>query len=578
MLLKGVPASRGIVIGPALVLGSSEPAVKRGKIGPQSVESEIHRLHEAVARTREQLLDLKRKVATEIGQKQSEIFNAHILFLEDPSFLVETNEMIRRERVGAEWSVWQFVERYAKLLLEVQDAHLGAREGDIRDVGKRLVQNLRGGMQEMIGALDKKSVLVAVDLAPSETAQLDMAKVSGFATDAGGPTSHTAIIARTLELPAVVGLEHATHHVKSGDIVILDGLGGTLITSPDKETLAHYRARQKEEALKEQALKRLRRLPAVTKDGHKVQLAGNIDLPEEARIVMERGAEGVGLFRTEFLFLNRHNLPTEEEQYQAYRLALKSCEPHPVVVRTLDLGGDKFLAHLGLNAEMNPFLGLRAIRLCLAHPYVFKVQLRAILRASHYGKLKIMYPLISGVEELRQANQMLEEVKKDLSKRGIPCDHAIEVGAMIEVPSAALTADILAKEVRFFSIGTNDLIQYTMAVDRGNERIAYLYDPLHPAILRTVRFVVDEARKQKVAVSVCGEMGGDPLFSLVLMGLGVDSLSMSGASIPLVKRALRASSMKDAESLARQALKLSTAKEIRAFLSESELGRILQAP
>jgi phosphotransferase system enzyme I (PtsI) len=578
VLLKGVPASRGIIIGPALVLGSSEPMVKRAKISSQAVESEIMRLHEAVARTREQLMDLKRKVATEIGQKQSEIFNAHILFLEDPSFLVETNEMIRRERVNAEWSVWQYVERYAKLLMEVQDSHLGAREGDIRDVGKRLVQNLRGALQQQVEGLDKKSVLVAVDLAPSETAQLDMEKVSGFATDAGGPTSHTAIIARTLELPAVVGLEHATMHVKTGDIVILDGSGGTLIANPDKETLAHYRIRQKEEAQKEQALKRLRRLPAVTKDDYKVHLAGNIDLPEEARIVMERGAEGVGLFRTEFLFLNRHNLPTEEEQFQAYRLALKSCEPHGVIVRTLDLGGDKFLAHLGLNAEMNPFLGLRAIRLCLAHPYVFKVQLRAILRASHFGKLKIMYPLISGVEELRQANQMLEEVKKDLAKRGIPFNAEVEVGAMIEVPSAAITADILAKEVRFFSIGTNDLIQYTMAVDRGNERIAYLYDPLHPAILRTVKFVVEEARKQKVTVSVCGEMGGDPLFSLVLMGLGIDGLSMSAASIPLVKRAVRATTIKEAESLAHQALKLSTAKEIRSFLAESELGRILETP
>jgi len=578
MLLKGVPASRGIIIGPAVVLGSSELGVKRGKISSQSVEAEIARLHEAVARTREQLHDLKRKVATEIGQKQSEIFTAHILFLEDPSFVVETNEAIRRERVNAEWAVWQFVERYAKLLNEVNDSHLGAREGDIRDVGRRLVQNLRGGMLTMVGSLDKRSVLVAVDLAPSETAQLDLSKVSGFATDVGGPTSHTAIIARTLELPAVVGLEHATQHVKTGDTIILDGTGGILIANPDKETLAHYRARQKDEAQLELALKRLRRLPAITKDGYKLHMAGNIDLPEDARIVMERGAEGVGLFRTEFLFLNRHNLPTEEEQFQAYRLALKSCEPHGVIVRTLDLGGDKFLAHLGLNPEMNPFLGLRAIRLCLAHPYVFKVQLRAILRASHFGKLQIMYPLISGVEELRQANQMLEEVKKDLAKRGIPFNPDIDVGAMIEVPSAALTADILAKEVRFFSIGTNDLIQYTMAVDRGNERIAYLYDPLHPAILRTVKYVVDEAHKQQVKVSVCGEMGGDPLFSLVLMGLGVDGLSMSASSISLVKRSIRAATFKEAEALAHQALKLSTAKEIRDFLSESELGRVLEAP
>ncbi len=577
MLLKGVPASRGIVIAPAVVLGSSDLGVRRGKVPSQAVEAEIARLHQCVHTTREQLMDLRRKVAMEIGQKQSEIFNAHMLFLEDPSFLVETAEQVRRERVNAEWAVWQFVERYAKLLLEVQDSHLSEREGDVRDVGKRLIMNLRGGALAPIALLEKKSVLVASDMAPSEAAQMDMDKVVGFATDQGGPTSHTAIIARTMEIPAVVGLEHATMHVKTGDLVVLDGTGGTLVVNPDKETLAHYRSRQKEEHTRDQALKRLRRLPAVTRDGVKIHLAGNIDLPEEAKVVMERGAEGVGLFRTEFLFLNRQNLPTEEEQFTAYRLALRSCEPHPVVIRTLDLGGDKFLAHLGLSAEMNPFLGLRAIRLCLAHPYVFKVQLRAILRASHYGPVKIMYPLISGLEELRQANQILEEVKKDLFKRGIPFNPELETGAMIEVPSAAITADLLAKEVSFFSLGTNDLIQYTMAVDRGNERIAYLYDPLHPALLRTVKFVVEEAKKQKVTVEVCGEMAGDPLFSMILMGLGVDGLSMSAASLPLVKKAVRQAVFKEAEALARQALKLSTASEIRTLIHDSPLGKLVES-
>jgi phosphotransferase system enzyme I (PtsI) len=578
VLLKGIPASRGIIIATAYVLGSGDLGVKRLKLPSQSVERELARLREAVGRTREQLVDLKRKVANEIGQKQSEIFNAHILFLEDPTFVVETQEQIRKERVNAEWAVWQFAERYARLMEEAQgDATLNERVGDIRDVGKRLVQNLQGGAMATLGHFERKVVLVAQELSPSETAQMDLGKVAGFATDRGGPTSHTAIIARTLELPAVVGLEHATTHVKTGDMLVLDGAGGTLIVNPDKETLAHYRLRQKEESQKELALRRLRRLPAITTDGFKMQLAGNIDVPEEAKMAVERGAEGVGLFRTEFLFLNRPNLPTEEEQFQAYRMALRACDPHPVVIRTLDLGGDKFLAHLGASSEMNPFLGLRAIRLCLAHPYIFKVQLRAILRASHYGPVKIMYPLISGLEELRQANQILEEVKKDLAKRGIPHAADIPVGAMIEVPSAAITADLLAKEVSFFSIGTNDLIQYTMAVDRGNERIAYLYDPLHPALLRTIKHVVDEARKQKVTVTVCGEMGGNPLFALILMGLGVDGLSMSAASLPLVKKIVRLSSHKDAESLARQAMKLSTAAEIRAALSQSELGRLAES-
>ncbi len=577
MILKGVPASRGIIIAPAYVSGSGELEVKKNRLPAQSVERELARLHEAIQRTREQLLDLKRKVATDMGQRQSEIFNAHILFIEDPSFLVETSEQIRRDRFNAEWSVWQFAERYAKMLADVQDSNLSERVGDIRDVARRLVENLRGGPLAHLEKLDHKVIIVAVDMSPSETVQMDMTNVCGFATDQGGPTSHTAIIARTMEIPAVVGLGHASSQIKTGDLLILDGGGGILAVNPDKDLQAEYRALQKKEALKDQALKRLRRLPGVTKDGVRIQLAGNIDLPEEAKAVMDRGAEGVGLFRTEYLFLNRHNLPTEEEQFQAYRLASKSCAPHPVVIRTLDLGGDKLMAHLGLSSEMNPFLGLRAIRLCLAHPYVFKVQLRAILRASHFGPIKIMYPLISGLEELRQANQILNEVKRDLSKRGIPYDPAVEVGVMIEVPSAALIADHLALESAFFSLGTNDLIQYTMAVDRGNERIAYLYDPLHPALLRTIQYVVEQARKQGRKVSVCGEMSGVPLYALVLLGLGVEGMSMSAASLPLVKKMIRHASFAEADALVREAMKLPTATEIREFLRASELGRMAES-
>ncbi|HXC63832.1 MAG TPA: phosphoenolpyruvate--protein phosphotransferase, partial [bacterium] len=320
-------------------------------------------------------------------------------------------------------------------------------------------------------------------------------------------------------------------------------------------------------------LKAILRLPAITKDGRKLKLSGNIDLPEEAKHTAAKGAEGVGLFRTEFLFLNRTNLPTEEEQFESYRLALRLSHPHAVTIRTLDLGGDKFVAHLGMSSEMNPFLGLRAIRLCLAHPYVFKVQLRAILRASHFGTVRIMYPLISGFEELKQANQILEETKRDLARRNIPFDEKVDVGAMIEVPSAAITADILAKEVKFFSIGTNDLIQYTMAVDRGNERIAYLYDPLHPAIIRTIHSVVKASQKAKVRLSLCGEMGGDPLFAVVLVGLGMRELSMSAGSLPTVKKVLRSISYREAQVLAMQALKLPTSADIRNLLAQSAAGR-----
>lgn len=574
LLLKGVPASRGIVIGQALRLtGSAEDEGKKREIEAREVEPELARLAKAVALTREQLLDLKRKVGVEIGQKQSEIFNAHLLFLDDPTFLVESQEQVRKERVSAEWAVRQYVERYAGMLAAVGDGLMRERQGDVHDVGRRLVQNLRGGHLAPLNSATEKRILISQDLSPSETAQLDLSKVLGFATDQGGPTSHTAIIARTLDLPAVVGLEQATLHVKDGDTLILDGAAGVLVVDPDKETLAHYRQRQKDLVQREKDLKAILRLPAVTKDGRKIKLGGNVDLPEEAKATAAKGAEGVGLFRTEFLFLNRHNLPTEEEQFESYRLALRHAQPFEVTIRTLDLGGDKFVAHLGMSSEMNPFLGLRAIRLCLAHPYVFKVQLRAILRASHHGKVRIMYPLISGIEELRQANQILEETKRDLARRNIPFDPEIEVGAMIEVPSAAITADILAREVSFFSIGTNDLIQYTMAVDRGNERIAYLYDPLHPAILRTIHGVVKASVKAKVRLSLCGEMGGDPLFAVVLAGLGIKELSMSAGSLPTVKKVLRSISYREAQALVQQALKLSTSAEIRTLLAQSPAGR-----
>jgi phosphotransferase system enzyme I (PtsI) len=576
LLLKGVPASRGIVIGTALLVsGSSVDEGQRVQIEAREVEPEIERLLKAVLVTREQLLDLKRRVAVEIGQKQAEIFNAHLLFLDDPTFLVETQEQVRKLRTNAEWAVHEYVERYARMLDAMGDGLMRERQGDIHDVGRRLIQNLRGGSLAPLSESLEKRILVARDLSPSETAQLDLDKVLGFVTDQGGPTSHTAIIARTLDLPAVVGLEQATLHVKNGDTLVLDGGGGVLVVDPDKETLAHYRLKQKELQAKEKELKAILRLPAVTKDGRTMKLFGNIELPEEAKATAAKGAEGVGLFRTEFLFLNRHNLPTEEEQFEAYRLALRLSQPHPVTIRTLDLGGDKFVAHLGMSSEMNPFLGLRAIRLCLAHPYVFKVQLRAILRASHYGTVRIMYPFISALEELRQANQILAETKGDLARRNIPFDAKIEVGAMIEVPSAAITADLLAKEADFFSIGTNDLIQYTMAVDRGNERIAYLYDPLHPAILRTIQSVVRAAAKAKIRLSLCGEMGGDPLFAMVLAGLGLREFSMSAGSIPGVKKVLRSITHREVSALVAQALKLSTGAEIRSLLVESAVGRRL---
>jgi phosphotransferase system enzyme I (PtsI) len=575
MELQGIGASPGIVIGKAYVVDTSDVTVKKQKITEQQVEREVDRLRAALARTKEELFELKRKVSSEVGERQAAIFNAHLMFLDDPTLLVETSEHIRREKHNAAWVVHQFVERYVALFEAAQDPHMRDRYVDIRDVGKRLIRHLEGNVLHQLQGLEEGVVVVARELGPSDTAQMDTQKVRGFVTDVGGRTSHTAIMARTLELPAVVGLEIASKKVKTGDIVIVDGTDGMLVVNPDKEQLAHYRKRRRQILAQEQALTRLRKLPAQTTDGVKITLAANIELPEESRQAMARGAEGVGLFRTEFLFLNRNNLPTEDEQFEAYRLACKICAPHPVVIRTLDLGGDKFLSHLDLAQEMNPFLGLRAIRLCLAHPYIFKVQLRAILRASHFGKLKIMFPLVSGLEELRQAQALVREVKQDLQKRGIPFDNKVEMGAMIEVPSAAITADLLAKEVDFFSVGTNDLIQYTMAVDRANERIAYLYDPLHPAILRTIKMVIDAAHKEKIWVGLCGEMAGDPFFTLILLGMGLDEFSTSAISIPEVKAMIRSVDFKEAEAVARDVLGFSTSAEIRDYLSKSVVGKLL---
>ncbi len=568
-MFQGIGVSPGIVIGKALLLDPNDVEVRRLKVQENHVEREVERLRGALHRTKDEIFELKRKVSSEMGERQAAIFHAYLMFLDDPTLIVETSEQIRREKLNAEWVVQQFLERYVALFEAAQDPALRDRYVDIRDVGRRLIRNLSNSKAETLALLDKPVIVVARELGPSETAQMDLSKVMGFATDAGGRTSHTAIMARTMEIPAVVGLESLSHRVKNGDILVLDGTNGTVACNPDKKELALFRQKQRDLQAQEQELKRLRRLPAQTKDGTRVILAANIELPEEARQAVGRGAEGVGLFRTEFLFLNRNNLPTEEEQFEAYRLACKICHPHPVVIRTLDIGGDKFLSHLGMASEMNPFLGLRAIRLCLAHPYIFKVQLRAVLRASHFGKVKIMFPMISGLEELRKALALLREVKQDLQKRQIPFDAGMEVGAMIEVPSAALTADLLAKEVDFFSIGTNDLIQYTMAVDRANERIAYLYDPLHPAILRTIQGVIHAAHQQKIWVGLCGEMAGDPLFTLILLGMGLDEFSTSAVSIPEVKRMIRSVDFSDARRIAREVLELSSSSEIREYLAKA---------
>ena len=425
-----------------------------------------------------------------------------------------------------------------------------------------------GGKQLSLTNLKEKVIIIAYDLSPSDTAVMHKKNVIGFATDIGGRTSHTAIMAKSLEIPAVVGLERVTSVVRNGKTVIVDGNRGLFIAEPSKRTLDRYTAQKKRYEKLEKELSTLKNLPCETLDGHRVELSANIELPEEVPSVLKHGADGIGLYRSEYLYINRVDLPNEEDQFRAYKEVARKMGSRRVIIRTLDIGGDKFLSQLEIPREMNPFMGWRAIRFCLARPEIFKMQLRAILRASTFGNLKIMYPMISGVEEIRQANAILEEVKSDLKKRKIPFDRNIEVGAMIEIPSAALTSDILAKEVDFFSIGTNDLIQYALAVDRVNEKIAYLYEPAHPAVLRLIRDVIHNGHKNGIWVGMCGEMAGDPALVLILLGMGLDEFSTSPILLPEIKKIIRAFTLKEAKKMAEKALTFGTGKEIAQFAGD----------
>jgi phosphotransferase system enzyme I (PtsI) len=456
----------------------------------------------------------------------------------------------------------------------MEDEYLRERATDLRDVGRRVIANLLGKERETLARLEEEVVVVAYDLAPSDTASMVKEKVIGFATDTGSRTSHTAIMARALEIPAVVGLGAVTAAIKSGDIVIVDGSHGVVIVNPDPATLFEYQEMQRRYVLFERELEKLKELPAETTDGYKVTLAANIELPEEIEHVKSHGADGVGLYRSEFLYMNRPDFPSEEEQFEAYRAVAESLAPKSIIIRTLDLGGDKFISQLDMPAEMNPFLGCRAIRFCLERPDIFKAQLRALLRATVFGSVKVMFPMISGVTELRTALAILDETKRELAAEEKEFDPNLQVGVMIEIPSAAMTADILAKEVDFFSIGTNDLIQYTLAVDRVNERIAHLYDPLHPAILRFIKWIIDAGHNAGIWVGMCGEMAADPLFTMILLGLGLDEFSMGSVAVPGIKKIVRSVSMQESKELARTVFGLSTADEIREYL-ERRVSQIL---
>jgi len=573
--LKGIAAAGGISIGPAYRVGKEEYIVPKQSIRPEEIPVQIQLFEEALIKTRREIIDLQKRIGFEMGQEEAQIFDAHLLVLEDRMLIEEVISRLKREQLNVAYIFQEVLKKYVDIFSKIEDEYLKERIADINDVGKRILRNLLGKQKKGLDDLRERVIVVAHDLSPSETAAMHKKNVAGFVTDVGGKTSHTAIMAKSLEIPAVVGVAEATFKIKAGDILIVDGILGEILVNPDEATLVEYR--KEEEKLKGVTAQffTVKDLPAVTLDGRAVEVNANIEFPDEVPAVKMHGGEGIGLYRTEFFYMNRKDLPTEEEHYQAYKYVAEEMNPHPVIIRTLDLGGDKFLSQFQIPHEMQPFLGWRAIRFCLARPDIFKLQLRAILRASVHGNLRLMYPMISGVEELRQANKILEEAKGELRQEGKPFEEDVQVGVMIEVPSAAMTADILAEEADFFSIGTNDLIQYSLAVDRANEKVAYLYEPAHPAVLRLIKNIIDSGHKANINVGMCGEMAGEPGFILLLLGLGLDEFSMPPQVIPEIKYIIRSVTSKQVEEIAKQAMTLSTGKEVEAFTA-AKLKEILK--
>ena len=566
---RGIPVSAGVCRGKILIVGRGRPTIATRQLGAEEVAEEINRLERALVQTRHQILEVQRRVSEGMGAEEGNIFDAHLLVLEDRTLLDEVVRLIEKEKVNAEHAFHTVAERYASTLAAIRDDYLRERAADMRDVTARVLNNLLGlDDGGDLRNLKEPCIIVSHDLTPSNTAQFDKRRVLGFATDVGSKTSHTAIMARSLRIPAVVGLQDATAKLESGQYALLDGFNGLIIVNPTDQTLFEYGQLVSRQLTLDEKLRDILLKPAVTLDGHHLFLSANIEEASDAESVKACGAEGVGLFRTEYLFIKREQPPEEEQQYQAYREAAAALKPMPVVIRTLDLGGDKFLAHLPNPTEMNPFLGWRAIRFCLQQRDIFREQLRAILRASAEGNVKMMYPMISGLDELTQANALLEEYKAELRSEKVPFDENLEVGAMIETPSAVIVAESLAKRLKFFSIGTNDLIQYSLAVDRMNERIAHLYEPTHPAIVRLIKSTVEAGHKYKLWVSVCGEMASDPVLAPLLLGLGVDELSAAPPLVPPVKFIIRRLKLSEARELAAFALDCESAADILARCQE----------
>ena len=560
-VLKGIPASGGVAIGKGFFLNRVLPRSVRSTVGREQVDEEIAAFQRAVARSREQILHIRDGVA-DSASEHHQILSVHLALLEDSMLVEQTVKTIRENQYAADWAFNKVLQNLLETFHRIEDPYLRERGHDLRQIGHRVLENLAGRSVDSVAAIREPVIIVAHDLSPADTAQILKSPVLGFATDVGSRTSHTAITARSLGIPAVVGVEGATEEYRFAETVIVDGEEGVVVFDPTEETVREYQGRRKAYAQRTRDLAKFARLPTVTRDGKTLLLLANIEFPEEATVALRSGADGVGLYRTEFLFLNRKDIPSEEEHFETYRKVAEKFVRHPVTIRTLDLGGDKFASQLELADEMNPAMGLRAIRFCLKEKEIFKPQLRAILRASTYGKVQMMFPMISGVGELREAMAVVEEVRGELRRRRIPYDKEMSIGIMIEIPAAAIVSDLLAREVGFFSIGTNDLIQYSLAIDRVNEHVSYLYEPLHPAILRMIRRVVEAGHDAGIPVSMCGEMAGEPIYSYALLGLGLDELSMNAAAIPRVKRILRKSVAYEAKEFAGSLLLHATAAEI----------------
>ena len=565
---KGIKASPGISIGPVYLYDPEEFRVDRRRLAAADIPAEEVRLHDAIEAVAEDLKETRAHVEDVLGKEHAQIFDAHLLILQDPALIDPIVARIREELYSAEYAFWSISRRLRQQFEAIQDDYLRERGSDLLGIEKRVLAKLCNQEKAGLEQLPDEAIVVAHDLMPDDMAHMQPDRVLGLVTEVGGPTSHTVILARGLEIPAVVSVTKVLSEAQPGDVAIVDGRRGQFILNPDEETLAYYEGLAEKLRKSKAGFAESRDLPAETKDGVRITLQANVELPAEVNSAQSYGAEGIGLYRTEYLYLAQARLPDEASQAAAYRQMAEQIAPQPLVIRTLDLGGDKMSQVINTEPEMNPFLGWRSIRLTLGHRDLFKTQLRAILRASVVGNVRIMFPLISGVDELREALGVLDEVRQDLVRDGIPFDANCPVGAMIEVPSAALVADQLAREVDFFSIGTNDLIQYTLAVDRGNDLVAYLFEPFHPAVLRLIKLVIDAAQAQDLSVTVCGEMAGDPRSALLLMGLGIDGLSMTPSALPEVKRAVRNVSFDMLQTLGEDVLDLHIIADVNAHINQ----------